>query len=501
MSKGSLAVLLQGFASNLPDISVSGLSLDSRQIQSGFMFVALQGTRQHGLEHAQAVIEAGASVIVHDHIAPQAVIDTLKSATIPVIGIPGLAQHLGDIAKRFYQTHQQAEARVIGVTGTDGKTSTTHFIAEALHAAQQQAAVIGTLGIGQPGKLHKGTHTTPDAIQVQQHLAQLAQAGFDTIAMEVSSHALDQGRVNAVNFEMAVLTNLTRDHLDYHGTVAAYADAKRKLFQWPSLKHAVLNLDDAFGQELAQQLQASQVQVWGYGVGERANYPTNGVIATEARFDNQGIWAKVVTMAGEGILQAPGLGKFNLHNLLAALSVLLAYGLDLPQALKALQQVYTVPGRMERVTASTIKDVLVAVDYAHTPGALSQVLSAARVHTRGKLICVFGCGGDRDAGKRPLMAGIAEQQADQVIVTDDNPRTESAQQIFQDIRAGFKNAQAVTFEHDRAKAIHMAVKAAQAGDTILIAGKGHETVQLIAGEQIPFDDREQAALALEECAA
>ncbi|HMT91832.1 UDP-N-acetylmuramoyl-L-alanyl-D-glutamate--2,6-diaminopimelate ligase [uncultured Thiothrix sp.] len=492
-----LAALLDGFCTAIPELSITGLALDNRQIQTGMAFVALQGSRQHGLAYAQAAVNAGAVVILYE----PSIDLTIPILPVPAVAVPQLPKVLGLIAQRFYQVTAD-DLYVIGITGTDGKTSTTHFIAEALAYLDEQAAVLGTLGVGKPGALAKGTHTTPDAIKVQKQFHDLKLQGFKTVAMEVSSHALDQGRVNGVQFDVAVLTNLTRDHLDYHGTVEAYAEAKRKLFHWPALQHAVLNLDDAFGQRLVAELADTAVLVWGYGVGDASNYPQQAVIATSATFDAQGIQATVSTPVGKGELKAPVLGRFNLHNLLAALSTLLTKGLPLESALAALQHVETVPGRMQRVQVQgKAEGVLVVVDFAHTPTALQQALRAAKAHTAGRLICVFGCGGDRDAGKRPVMAQIAEQEADLVIVTDDNPRTENPSTIFANIRAGFAQPEAIHFEHNRATAIRLAIQQAKSGDTVVIAGKGHETVQILADRSIPFDDRTQATLALQECAA
>jgi UDP-N-acetylmuramoyl-L-alanyl-D-glutamate--2,6-diaminopimelate ligase len=491
----SLQVLLDGIVDSAPDVLVSGLTLDNRKIQPGMAFIALRGTRQHGLSYAASAVEAGAVVVLYE---PE---DSLQQPPLSVglVPVPSLREHLGTLADRF-NANPSAGLFMVGITGTDGKTSVSHFIAEALNASGRETAVIGTLGIGLPGALQPATHTTPDALTVHHLLHELRDQGFTSVAMEVSSHALDQGRVNAIRFSVAVLTNLTRDHLDYHGTVDAYAEAKRKLFHWPDLKVAVLNLDDAFGRKLAAELAASSVQVIGYGVGNVDAYPAGTLVATDAVFDHSGIRATVLTGRESGVLQAPVLGQFNLHNLLAALGVLLAKGLELPHALHCLQQVWVVPGRMERVAAETDGGKLVVVDYAHTPGALEQVLKAVRVHTRGRLVCVFGCGGDRDRGKRPLMAQMAELGADVVIVTDDNPRSENPYQIFEDIMQGFTNTAGVTFEHDRATAIRYAIAQAQPGDTVLIAGKGHETVQILANGTVPFDDREQAAQALRECA-
>lgn len=496
MTGMSLRALLAGIVPSAPDVMVNGLSLDNRQIRPGMAFVALRGTRQHGLAYAEAAVQAGAVAILYE---PE---DGLQQPPLSVefVPVPLLRGHLGTLADRF-NSSPSADLFMVGVTGTDGKTSVSHFVAEALNVGSHGAAVIGTLGIGIPAQLQPATHTTPDALTVHGLLRQLRDDGFQTVAMEVSSHALDQGRVNGIRFDVAVLTNLTRDHLDYHGTVEAYAEAKRKLFHWPDLRTVVLNLDDAFGRRLAAEVQGNTVQLIGYGVGSVTDYPAGTLVASDAVFDHTGIRASVVWGQEQGVLQAPVLGRFNLHNLLAALGVLLAKGVAFAEALQRLQQVWVVPGRMERVAADRDDGKLVVVDYAHTPGALEQVLQAVRAHTRGRLLCVFGCGGDRDRGKRPLMAQKAEFAADVVIVTDDNPRSENPQQIFEDIMQGITNKAGVTFEHDRAKAIRLAIQQAQPGDTVLIAGKGHETVQILANGTVPFDDRIQAAQALQECGA
>ena len=482
----------------IDDLSVTGLTLDSRNVSSGMLFVALQGTQTHGMTFAKKVEELGAVAVIWEFVEN---ID-LPELNIPMIAVDGLSQKLGEIADRFYGSPSQ-ELNMVGITGTDGKTSVSHFIAQAINAKDvDSCGVIGTLGIGLPDKLQKATHTTPDVITVHSILQQLRDSGVKTLAMEVSSHALDQGRVNAVQFDTAVLTNLTRDHLDYHGTVEAYAAAKEKLFYWQGLKTVVVNLDDAMGLRLAKKLSVSDIRVIGYGINEPENLPENveKILSVRASFDHKGITAEIVTPFGSGNLAAAILGKFNLSNLLAVLGVLLASGYELSDALEQIQKVKTVPGRMERVVTTTNNNTandsvlpLVVVDYAHTPGALEQALLAVREHTENRLICVFGCGGDRDTGKRPLMAEKAEALADHVIVTDDNPRTESAAGIFADIKQGFKNIDAVTFEHDRKTAILWAINKAQLGDAVLIAGKGHETVQIINEENIPFDDRVEAA--------
>lgn len=488
--KISLRQLLNIEDETIPDMQISGLSIDNRTVQSGMAFIALQGTQQHGLQYAVSAVEAGASVVLYEPSVDVAV----PALDVPVLAIENLSQRLGELAAAFYQTPSH-DLFMVGITGTDGKTSVSHFIAQAMNALELPTAVIGTMGNGLPDQLQKATHTTPDAICVQQTLADLKAKGASAVAMEVSSHALDQGRVNAVNFDVAVLTNLTRDHLDYHKTVEAYAAAKRQLFDWGTLQTVVLNLDDAFGVKIASELDSEIVSILGYGVGELSDYPTDSIVATKTRFNHQGIWAEVHTPQGVGEFLVPVLGSFNLHNLLATLGVLLAKGVELEQALAALQQIHVVAGRVEPITEPA-QDFLTVVDFAHTPDALRQVLKAIRTHTEQRLICVFGCGGDRDRGKRPLMAQAAEELADIVVVTDDNPRTESQAQIFADITAGLQQPESVYFEHDRAKAIRLAVEMAQAGDTVLIAGKGHETEQIFKTGKVKFDDREQARLAL-----
>jgi UDP-N-acetylmuramoyl-L-alanyl-D-glutamate--2,6-diaminopimelate ligase len=301
-----------------------------------------------------------------------------------------------------------------------------------------------------------------------------------------------------VAFDVVVLTNLTRDHLDYHQTVDAYAEAKAKLFAWPTAKALVLNLDDEFGVRLADEHQvranAGEIKIIGYGVGNITDYPASSLIASNPRYTMQGIQATVHFHQQAINIDVPVLGAFNLYNVLAAAGSLVGLGMPLKEALTRLSKIDTVAGRME--TIANDQDILVVVDYAHTPGALEQALQAIRKHTTNRLICVFGCGGDRDRGKRPLMAGIAEQNADMVILTDDNPRNEMPFQIMNDMIQGLKNPEHVAMEHDRQKAIRFAVQSAVAGDTILIAGKGHETVQIVRGEMHQFDDREQAAMAL-----
>ncbi len=490
-----LSDLLNGIVS-VPvdkDPDVSSITLNSRDAEKGSLFVALKGTQQHGLAYAGQAQDAGAIAVIweSDKGAPQ------PDLAIPLFEVEQLRDVLGLIADRFYGSSSQ-DLNLIGITGTDGKTSVSHFLAQSM----DDCAVIGTIGLGMLDKLQKASHTTPDVLSVHKILAEMKQSGVNTVAMEVSSHALDQGRVDNVAFDVAVLTNLSRDHLDYHKTLEAYAEAKAKLFSWPELKVVVLNLDDRFGRSLINEKSAEK---WGgvligYGIGPVGDYPQSSLVAEDAQFTESGITATLYYQGQSDILHAPVLGRFNLSNLLAALAAMLGLGMSLGEAVVRLSHVKTVAGRMQKVSGEN-NDFLVVVDYAHTPNALETVLKALREHTQNKLICVFGCGGDRDVGKRPLMAQAAEQNADVVIVTDDNPRSENPEQIMQDIVAGFEAPELAMIEHDRARAIKLALTQAQTGDAVLIAGKGHESVQILATGTVPFNDSEQASKVLQGLAA
>lgn len=523
MIKKSLAYLLQdisGFVDSnqkvcIPELQIKGITLDSRAVKEGMLFIALKGTQAHGLQYALNAQQQGAIAVIWESDLSlekneQEKTRLLKGLQIPAIEIKGLAVQLGAVATQYYQIRDAKEQlkpnyglKIIGVTGTDGKTTVTHFIAQAMNALTvDKTAIIGTLGIGLTDQLEKATHTTPDILTVHKTLHQLANKGIELVAMEVSSHALDQGRVNGVEFDSAILTNLTRDHLDYHATVENYAKAKEKLFLRPELNSVVLNQNDAFSQQIIHKInqRGRNKECLRYLVksSDVDNNQDAELIAQNARFTQHGIEAQVSFSNQKGILKAAVLGWFNLSNLLATLAAMLALEVKFSDALKALNKVKTVPGRMETI-AST--DKLVVVDYAHTPAALESVLKALRHHTEQRLICVFGCGGDRDKGKRPLMARIAEQNANSVIVTDDNPRTEDPKGIMSDIIVGFKQPENILIEHNRAKAIRSAMLQAKAGDAVLIAGKGHEQVQIFAHKTELFDDRQQAAEALQELVA
>jgi len=489
----TLARLLQGIkgVTVSRDTAVSGLALDSRKVQAGDLFLAVAGTQVHGLQHARQAIALGAVAVAWEPVdGSTSLAEAAALLPVPVVAVPDLGHSVGVIADRFYG-HPSRGMFMIGVTGTDGKTSCCHFIAQALNSDDRRCGVIGTLGYGLYGELSAGTHTTPDALTMQQLLAAMQLKGARCVVSEVSSHAMDQQRVRGVTFDLAVLTNLTRDHLDYHGNVEAYAEAKRKLFHSEGLRYAVINADDQFGSALLDAIPPGVAPI-AYrleGVPFRTRFPAQWVIGHNLQCDANGLRLDVMTPWGSGTLQCGLLGRFNASNLLATLASLCVSGLPFAEAMRRLAATRTVPGRMERFDMGEGRP-LVVVDYAHTPGALEAALQSLRAHCSGKLWCVFGAGGDRDHGKRPLMGAVAERCADQVVLTDDNPRTEDAQQIVEDICSGLKQPGSVHIEHDRAAAIARAVQQADATDIVLIAGKGHETVQLLGTRSVPFSDRE-----------
>jgi len=474
-------------------IVVRGLAIDSRDVRAGDAFVALAGSRQHGITFAPMALARGAVAILAerpDEVGASAPASLeagcedsgigIGEAARPIVWIDGLREKLGSIASRFFGDPSHA-LTVIGVTGTNGKTSTVHLLAQALHGAGRKVATIGTLGAGLAGKVVEGARTTPDAIAVQGLLATFREEGASHVAMEVSSHALDQGRVNAVAFDLAVFTNLTRDHLDYHGTMHAYGAAKERLFAWPGLDAAIINVDDAFGRALAARV-PEEVALLRYGIEHDAD-----LVARSIETASSGLRFHLETPWGEGRVETRLLGRFNVSNFLAVAACLGRLGFGFDAIRDALAAREPVAGRMNRLGGEDALP-LVVVDYAHTPDALEQALTSLRAHTHGALICVFGCGGERDAGKRPEMGAVAEALADLVIVTDDNPRGEDGDAIVAEIIAGLERPERVTIERNRRRAIALAIHAAHAGDVVLIAGKGHEPYQEIAGVRHPFDD-------------
>jgi len=493
-----LADLLAGLAQVGPaqNVLVRSLALDSRELEPGALFLAVAGTRQHGIEFAAEAEARGATAVAWEPVDD---IDeahpALRELDLPAVAVPQLGRFVSEIAARFHG-HPSRDLFVAGVTGTDGKTSVASFIAQALNTEGAPCGLLGTLGYGLYDRLAAGAHTTPDAVRLQQELAALKAAGATAVAMEVSSHALAQHRADAVAFDVAVLTNLSRDHLDYHGSVDAYAAAKQRLFRMPGLRHAVLNLDDPLGQRLLEAADMT-AEPLAYGL-ERRSLPDSvrQLWATEVSASTDGLRLALDGSWGRGQLEVRLLGRFNASNLLAAASVLLAHGLAFEDVLDRLARLQTVPGRMEPFGGGNRP--LVVVDYAHTPRALEQALLALRPHAQGKLWCLFGAGGERDRGKRPLMGEIAERLADHLVITDDNPRHEDATAIVMDILDGMRQPDAAYVERDRARAIARAITAAHPGDLVLVAGKGHEDYQLIGDQRLHFSDREQVLRCLQE---
>ncbi len=438
---------------------------------------------------------AGASAVLaeaHGYAMP-------ADAPVRILPVDGLAELAGPLAAQWYSVPGPDTLRVIGVTGTNGKTSCSQWIAQALTKQGERCAVVGTLGTGFVDALVATGFTTPDAIQLQHSLADLHHAGARAIAMEVSSHGLEQGRVDGTRFDIAVFTNLTQDHLDYHGTMAEYELAKARLFNWQGLRAAVINRDDAAGVRLLQNARAG-IETIEYGIdGDAASQhgAKHWLRATNVRAHRTGTTFDVDGSFGHATVHAPTVGLFNVSNLLGVLGALLAAGVPWQDAIARLEKLQPVSGRMERFGGED--GPLVVVDYAHTPDALEQTLRALAPITEargGKLWAVFGCGGDRDPGKRPQMGGIAERLAQHVVLTSDNPRSEDPQHILDEISDGMDNPRAAAQIEDRAAAILHAVRHADAHDVIVVAGKGHESTQEIAGRKRPFSDQEHVRLAL-----
>ncbi len=468
------------------DRPVRNLTLDSRAVQKGDVFFACQGLHTHGRQFLQTALDNGAAAVLLE----QAAATLICKNNVPCIGVPNLSQRLGELAAHFYQ-HPSRAMPLIGVTGTNGKTSITHFLAQSL---PPPCGLLGTLGYGlygdlQPGGLQPASHTTPDALRLQAMLADMQAQQASHVVMEVSSHALAQERVSGLEFDIAVLSNLSRDHLDYHGSLENYAAAKAKLFHWRDLKTAVLNWDDDLGQALLREGLAAQVLTYS------RHDPQADIYVQRHTILPQGYELQVQTPQGSGSLNTHLLGEFNISNLLAALGVLLSLEMPLEDALHKLSRTQAVAGRME--VFHQTGQPLVVVDYAHTPDALQQALTALRPHCLGRLYCVFGCGGDRDKGKRPLMGRIAQQYADVVILTNDNPRTEDPQAILQDIQQGFQQTAQALLIPDRQTAIGTAMSRAGEQDVLLVAGKGHEDYQHIGAQRVPFSDRECVAQMLD----
>ncbi len=496
----SLARLLAGWVEVPAGLAqdVRGLCHDSRKLRHGDLFFALAGSRVHGMRHAAQAAASGACAIVYDPSRGGVELAEDVEIGIPCFPVERLDQAMGFIADRFFggpSSHMQ----VLGVTGTNGKTSCSHFLAHALGAGAS-AAVVGTLGWGAPGALKPTTHTTPDAIEVHALLAKLLAEGMVHVAMEASSHGLDQGRLNGIRFQGALFTNLSRDHLDYHPSMKAYLEAKLRLVDWPSLKFIVLNLDDASAAAIAERAAADTRKI-GFSLdaaGKSMLFSDVEIVgASGVRHGQDGVSFDVHFAGQDSHVFAPLYGDFNVENLLGVVAVMLGLGYDLHEAALRLVNVRPVPGRMERFAGPFGSAVV--VDYAHTPDALHKALTSLRCHCRGALWVVFGCGGDRDRGKRPQMGSIAETLADRLVLTDDNPRSEDGDAIIRDILEGCGRKDAAVMR-DRRLAIASALRQLREGDVLLVAGKGHEVTQDIAGVKQPFSDRAvvQQLLGLQE---
>jgi UDP-N-acetylmuramoyl-L-alanyl-D-glutamate--2,6-diaminopimelate ligase len=482
----TLSTLLEDWCESPPPVTVDGISIDSKRVRPGDAFIAVAGATTHGLIFAKEAQERGARVVIHDGLAESPQLD------IPQVKVDDLGTLLSRLAARFFHCPSD-RLTIAGVTGTNGKTSTAHFIAQAWQRTSGNAGLIGTLGHGALSALMPAELTTPDPVSVQRMLSECIDNGVENVAMEVSSHALEQGRCEEIAFAAGVFTNLTRDHLDYHGSMDRYAAAKRRLFTDCNPGFAIVNADDAFGRKLAEEL-SGRLQVLTYG--------TNGsseLRAAVSRMDGAGMQLELSSPWGAGNIHTGLLGRFNVYNLLAAAGTLALLGMPWNRVTHQLEMMHPVPGRMHCLGGERGQP-LVVVDFAHTPDALKQALTALRAHLHGRLTCVFGCGGDRDRGKRPIMAAVVESLSDRVVMTTDNPRGERPEDIFADMLAGMKAPGSALVISDRGAAIRQAIRDSRPGDIILVAGKGHEAFQESSGLRAPFSDEAAVRAVLEEAA-
>ncbi|WP_414576831.1 UDP-N-acetylmuramoyl-L-alanyl-D-glutamate--2,6-diaminopimelate ligase [Anabaena sp. CCY 9402-a] len=472
----------------LADAEVQGLKTNSHACSAGDLFIGMPGTRVDGGEFWPSAIASGAVAAI---VSPQAVQKNPPTDEAVVISANDMTKACAQIAAAFYGYPGQ-KLKLVGVTGTNGKTTTTHLIEFLLTKAKLPTALMGTLYTRWAGFEQTAAHTTPFAVELQQQLAQAVKAGCEFGAMEVSSHALAQGRVLGCPFEVGVFTNLTQDHLDYHSDMEDYFGAKALLFSPEYLKgRAIINADDPYGNRLIAALNPDQV--WSYSVDDADAH----LWMSDLSYEPNGVSGMLHTPEGDVTFRSPLVGQYNLENLLAAVGAVLHLGLDLQLVAAAIPEFPGVPGRMERVQISPDQKISVIVDYAHTPDSLENLLKAARPFIPGKMICVFGCGGDRDRTKRPKMGKIAAELADVAVVTSDNPRTEDPEKILEDVLAGIPDTIQPLVICDRATAIRTAILQAQPGDGVLLAGKGHEDYQILGTEKIHFDDREHARAALQ----
>ncbi len=469
---------------SLAEVTIRDLALDSRKIEGGELFLALQGARLDGRQFIDQAVANGAAAVLAEGEASLGHVNG-----VPVWQTPDARVLAGEMAHALYGSVTTSGLNVIGVTGTNGKTSVTHFIAQLLRRAGRSAAVIGTIGQGVPGALQETLNTTPDVISLHKALADLYHGGMTEVAMEVSSHALDQRRVASVRFAAAVFTNITRDHLDYHRTFERYAAAKRRLFDQSPLDTAIINVQDPVGAGwYAELASAHPEQVIAYGK------PGSDVYADALELEAEGIRGTLVIGGERAPFYLPLMGDFNVQNALAAAAYMASCGYSVRKIADWLGALSAVPGRMEMLRREGLPAVV--VDYAHTPDALEKTLKALREHCQGRLWVLFGCGGQRDRGKRPQMGQVAETWADRVVLTDDNPRGESPQSILKDILAGMQKPHRAACIQPREMAVQYCIERAAPEDVVLLAGKGHETWQEIAGQRYAYSDLDVARQAL-----
>ncbi len=471
-----------GAVAPVPDSPVHGLAIDSRRVRAGDCFIALRGAHESGLLFVPEALENGATAVGVDSL------ESLFTVPVPVVRVPQLREKLGAVAANFYG-QPSAKLRVVAVTGTNGKTTVAHLCAQALTSLGQHCGYIGTLGTGDLDSLQPSGLTTPDPIRLQGDLAKMVAQGKVAAALEASSHAMSQFRLAGTLVSTAVFTGLSHDHLDYHASPRAYFAAKRLLFAQPGLRHAVLNGDDLWAAEIAEAL-PSDISLTTFSLEDRAQRrpQETRLVLRDAEYLPHHSVLEIDTPQGTASIRSQLVGSVNAQNLLAALGVLLSFEVPLAAAAAALAQAKPVPGRLEH-HGGTAGSPLVYIDYAHSPDSLERVLKSLRAFGPARLICVFGCGGDRDRGKRPLMGRIAAQYADQVIVTTDNPRSEIPASIAHQIMAGARDTSHFTLIEDRSRAIETALAAATPADIVLIAGKGHETMQEIAGQRFAQSDQ------------
>ena len=485
-----LSALLKGYVVTdpIPDIDIINIASNSRSVVPGTLFIALRGINAQGIDFSIDAVKSGAVAVLYDaqdEYCLRRIALLSKQVQTNWIGIEGLDRINGEIVSRFYGDPGR-HLKIIGITGTDGKTSVTHLIVQALIQLGKSVGSIGTLGYGIGSDLDYAAHTTPDAVTLQSYLHEFHQQNCDYVIMEVSSHALEQYRVSGCQFDIAVLTNLGRDHLDYHQDMKHYAAAKAKLFRDFDLTARVLNIDDKFGRQLSEEFKSDGLIR--YSASPSAKNRDAEVYLLNSEVTEQGLNVHVATPIGEIHASTALMGQFNIDNIVACISSLVASGLEQAQIQWAVTGLQPIPGRMEKFAGSPDKATAV-IDFAHTEQALRACLTTSRDHTHGQLWCIFGCGGDRDLGKRAGMGRAAEELADRIIITDDNPRTEDPQKIVSEIRAGLADPDNVCVVHNRQAAIEYALSRAKCDDLVVIAGKGHEQEQIIGHERHPFSDR------------